>query len=149
MSFNFLYKFFSKPFLILRRNKPDVIISVHRSSCIIAVILARFLSGNSVIDSFIFSSQVTVHVLDFCFFTNDALFHFRGQINSQTSRAMSAENPPALRENPLHSSKSVFSQQCVKNDLWCQCSLKRLTENNFTICCNYKLFVTFLLSLKK
>lgn len=44
---------------------------------------------------------------------------------SQNSTIWSAENPHALYESPLHSSKFVYHAQCLENDLWEHCSLKR------------------------
>jgi hypothetical protein len=79
---------------------------------------------------------------------DEAWFHLSGYINSQNSRIWSAENPHALHENPLHLSESVFGAQCLENELGDHCFLKRW-RGIFSICCNYTLLLTFLLSLKK
>jgi hypothetical protein len=42
MYFDFVYKFFSETFHILRRIRRGIIINVHRSSCEVPVILVRF-----------------------------------------------------------------------------------------------------------
>jgi hypothetical protein len=52
-------------------------------------------------------SHDEVYVWDNLFFMGP-WFHLSGYINSQSSRMWCAENLPALQDNPLQLSKSVF-----------------------------------------
>jgi hypothetical protein len=87
-----------------------------------------------------------------CFFTDEALFHLSGHINSQNSRIWNAENPRALHENTLYSPKEAFSAKWLEKELRDNCSINRLWEaggrgeNLFSILCNYTLFTKYLVS---
>lgn len=80
------------------------------------------------------------------------MFHLSGHINSQISRIWNAENPRALHENTLYSSKEVFSAKCLEKEVWDNCSINRLWEvgergeDLFSILCNYTLFMKYLVS---
>jgi hypothetical protein len=51
-----------------------------------------------------------------CVFTDEALFHLSGYVNSQNSRFWSSKNPHLFHEVPLHSQKI---------GCWCAISCKR------------------------
>jgi hypothetical protein len=114
------------------------------------------LHGNAVIDNMIYFINSGLYVGLFAFCADEACFQLSGYISSQNRRIRSAKNPRMLRENPLHSSESVFSVHCPETELWGYCSLNRLgvwvaeggVHNQNLPLINTK-FVTFLLSLKK
>jgi hypothetical protein len=59
-------------------------------------------------------------------FTEEPWFRLSGYINSQNIRIMSAENPHAPHENPLHYVTSLLSVRCNENELWVHCSSQGL-----------------------
>jgi hypothetical protein len=52
-----------------------------------------------------------------CFFSDEAWFSLRGEVNSQNNRFWSAENPGCIQESPLHDERIGF---------WCAICTRRI-----------------------
>jgi len=84
-------------------------------------------------------------------FTEEAWFHLSGYVNRPNIRTQSTQNSLTLQEHPVHPSQSAINVEGLGNELGGYFFFKKLGGGgvDFSVSCNYTLFVTFLVILKK